>query len=499
MAWLRSLPLFVNLLGGAVLSLYLPMAFAIQLRDWDIARTFFYYGTFLLILLALVAIAVAGRTSANTARHYLLTIFAALITIPAVLALPFDYLVPQINFRQAYFEMLSCLTTTGATLFDDPAALPAPLHLMRAVTGWLGGFSILVVALSIFQPLHIGGFEVLPRSHGARARQIRVSDANQRLIRFSRQVLPIYVGVTAALAIALMVSGDRALVAVSHAMSILSTSGISPVGGLSGAASGYLGEVLLFLFMVFAITRHAFLSDAEGQAVRGMKTDKEANIALICITVIPVILFLRHWTGALEVSADWSWGDALGALWGAMFTVASFLTTTGFESEAWDGARDWSALGTPGILLMALAMMGGGIATTAGGVKLLRIYALFKHGQREIDRLSHPSSVGGRGGRARVLRQQGAVVAWVFLMLFLLSLSITAMALAASGLNFEEAWVFAAAAISTTGPLVEFASDSPTTYADLPDISRMILCLAMVLGRLEALAVVSLLNPNFWR
>ena len=95
------------------------------------------------------------------------------------------------------------------------------------------------------------------------------------------------------------------------------------------------------------------------------------------------------------------------ALWGGLFTVLSFLTTTGFESEQWLAASDWSRLESPGLILMGLALLGGGVATTAGGVKLLRVYALMRHGERELDRLVHPSSVGGSGQTARRIRRQG--------------------------------------------------------------------------------------------
>jgi trk system potassium uptake protein TrkH len=501
MAWIRSLPLFVQILGFAIVLMYFPMAFAIRLQDWDVARTLFYYTTFLLILLSLVAIAVSGYNARNTARHYLVTVFAAFLVIPALFALPFDFLIPSIGYFQAYFEMLSCLTTTGATLFDDPSLVPAPLHLMRALVGWIGGFFILVVAISIFAPLQIGGFEIFAAGRGWQksTTQMARTDATKRLTRYSRQIFPVYLFFTSLLALALLMAGERTLVAVSHAMSILSTSGISPVGGLSGAKSGFLGEGLMFVFLFFAVSRHMFLFTSNRETLRNLKLDKEINIMLICITVIPVLLFVRHWTGALEVDAEAEIPNALAAFWGAVFTVLSFLTTTGFESTAWAGARDWSGLGTTGIILMGLSIMGGGIATTAGGIKLLRIYALFKHGQREVQRLSHPSSVAGSSLRVRLIRREGAQIAWVFLMLFTLSLALVALALTATGISFSDSLIFATAGLSNTGPLAHAAGESFTGYANFSDMGKFILCVAMVLGRLEALAVIALLNPNYWR
>jgi trk system potassium uptake protein TrkH len=500
MNWLRTLPLFVVLLGVAILSMYVPMMLAIRQENWLVARTLFFYTTFEFVVVAMIAVATSGYVPRNTARSYLLTVFAALITIPAVLALPFNQLVPSVNFFQAYFEMLSSFTTTGATLFDNPATIPDPLHLMRALTGWMGGFFILVVALSIFAPLNIGGFEVFISANRAKAMpQFGSAHATQRLQRYTRQIFPVYTLLTGVLALVLLVVGDRSLVAVSHAMSIMSTSGISPVGGLSQSSSGIGGEMLMFIFLIFAVSRHTFLQDKDGQSLRNLGKDKELNLMLICLVVLPVLLFLRHWFAALEVDAQTDFKTALSALWGSLFTVLSFLTTTGFDSVAWGETRAWSGLGTTGLILMGLAIMGGGVATTAGGIKLLRVYALFKHGQREVARLSYPNSVGGSSSRAKIIRRDGAQVAWVFLMLFTLSLGVIALALSLTGLSFEDSLVYSVAGLSTTGPVVQMASESGLNYAHISDTAKAILCVAMVLGRLEALAVIALLNPNYWR
>ena len=139
------------------------------------------------------------------------------------------------------------------------------------------------------------------------------------------------------------------------------------------------------------------------------------------------------------------------------------------------------------------------MATTAGGVKLLRVYALYKHGARELERLVSPHSVGGSGMQARRIRRQGAYVAWVFFMLFALSLALVASLLAATGLNFEEALVLAVAALSTCGPLALVVTEFPIDYGTVDATGRVVLAFAMGLGRLETLAIIALLNPSFWR
>ena len=144
-------------------------------------------------------------------------------------------------------------------------------------------------------------------------------------------------------------------------------------------------------------------------------------------------------------------------------------------------------------------MIGGGIATTAGGVKLLRVYALYMHGKREMERLVHPSSVGGLGTTARQVRREGAYIAWMFLMIFFLSIGVGAMLLALLGLDFEASLIMTVATLANTGPLIGYFGPDIPRYDALSGDARMVLNGLMVLGRMEALAVIALLNPEYWR
>ena len=147
------------------------------------------------------------------------------------------------------------------------------------------------------------------------------------------------------------------------------------------------------------------------------------------------------------------------AIWGSLFTVLSFLTTTGFESRDWRAMQLWSDLPEPGTILLGVAVMGGGIATTAGGVKLLRLYALYRHGLREMDQLIHPSSLGRRGQGDQLISEGGPRIAFIFLMLFLISLALVMIALSATGLSFERSLGLAIAGLTTTGPAIATFGD----------------------------------------
>jgi len=146
-----------------------------------------------------------------------------------------------------------------------------------------------------------------------------------------------------------------------------------------------------------------------------------------------------------------------------------------------------------------VALIGGGVATTAGGVKLLRVYALYLNGQREMERLVHPNSVGRAGARSRRIRRQGAFVAWIFFMLFAMTLALVTVVLSAFGLEFEQATILAIAALSTTGPLTQIAGEAPIALNLIAPGAKLVVCAAMVLGRLETLAIIALISPSVWR
>jgi trk system potassium uptake protein TrkH len=501
---LSRLPVLVMLMAIGAAAMFIPAAHAAILRDHEVARAFFYSGTLFLILAAMIGLATAANRQDDSARGQLLTLFLTFTLLPFMLALPLSEAVPDTTYLNAWWEMVSSLTTTGATLFH-PDRLPPSVHLWRALVGWLGGAFVLVSAVAILAPMNLGGFEVLgdggagSPSGGGGMQSLRMIGLRGRLARAATTILPVYAGLTMTLWVALILAGDPKLVAACHAMSTLSTSGISPLGGLAPTTSGLGGELLVFVFLLFALTRRFYPSGRLQTGAQRLLHDPELRFGLLFVIVLPAFLFLRHWIGALEVDEVPGIGQALLAIWGAAFTVLSFLTTTGFESAGWAAARDWSGLATPGLILAGLAVIGGGVATTAGGVKLLRVYALYRHGEREIERLVHPSSVGGSGAAARRLRRQGAQMAWVFFMLFAISIAITMLALSLSGLDFERTTVLSVAALSTTGPLATVAGSSPIDWATLDAWAKSVLAAAMVLGRLETLAIIALLNPDFWR
>lgn len=494
---LRLYPLFVLLMMIGGLAMLAPAGHAAKVQDWRTARVFFQFSILILAFSVLVGTAMMNRRTKNVARANLITLILAFVLLPVFLALPLWQLVPYIGFERAYFEMLSSFTTTGATLFEDPFRISETLHLWRALVAWLGGFFMLVAAVSVLEPLKIGGFEMRDTMLAARGPAMRVEN-DIRIIRAVRLLLPPYFLFTALLALLLVFGGERVFTATIHAMSTLSTSAISSVGGMDGSHAGVSGEIFIAIFLLFAVSSKLMTLNL-ATPLRTLHKDPEFQLALLVMLLLPAFMFMRHWLAALDFPQSSHFVSALSAYWGSLFTTISYLTTTGFESSHWHDAQNWSGLSATGILLFGLAVMGGGVATTAGGVKLLRIYSLYRHGLRELERMVNPSSVGRSGTSTRRFRRQGAELAWVFLMLFLMSITVVALALALLGILFEDAFALAIASLTNTGPIYMALGDPAAHYSTLSDTALAIISAAMVLGRVEALAFIALLNPDYWR
>lgn len=502
-AALLRLPLFLLLVGLFSSAMFVPAVYGGLVRELETARAFLYSGILGLIAFGLIAMAHAGRLPRYGTLGPLMSLFSAFVFLPLILAVPFYEGLRTTSFLNAYVEMVSAITTTGATLFDDPERLNGALHLWCAIVAWLGGLLMWISASAILAPLNLGGFEVTARAEPGQqvTREVGVSgwEVRARISKACSVLVPIYAGLTALLWLLLVIGGDRPLIAASHAMSIMATSGISPVGGLDSAVSGISGEIVMMLFMLFALSRLTFSTDTVNAEASALLRDPEFRMGLALVIIVPSFLFFRHFVGAIDVGVDADIGDAARALWGGAFTVLSFLTTTGFTSGYWSDAQFWSGLETPGLLLMGLALIGGGVATTAGGVKLLRVFALYRNGLREMERLVHPSSVSGAGTMGRRLQKDGAFIAWIFFMLFALTLALVTIALAAVGVGFETALVMTVAGLSTTGPLLAVAGDAPIRLIEMSAAGKGIFAAAMVLGRLETLAIIALITPDLWR
>lgn len=495
-ARLASVPLLVVMIAATGFLMFVPAVKAFIDDQHAVSRAFLYSGIVTLLLASFLSIAMAGAQRRGRTDGLFPLLTAIYLLVPAVMSIPVAESLPQLRFVDAWFEMISSFTTTGATLIDLPRRVPAAVHLWRGMAGWFGGLFILSAAMALLAPLRLGGYELIRRNPGALPDASLASSApGARLMAHAAVILPAYSGLTVVLWLVLTVFGVPAFDALMQSMATLATSGILPRESLGGI--GLKAEIAIFAFLILALSRR-FLPGHGGRP-RALRQDPELMTAALIIALVSLFVVARHWAGAFEIREGENLPAMGRAAWGAAFTSLSFLTTTGFVNQDWIASRVWSGLTPPGLVLMGLALLGGGAATTAGGVKLLRVYALTRLGKAEAERMIYPSIVTGGTEYDRFLATTGARSAWLFAMVFALTCVVVVALLLLTGMSLETALIFTVAALSNTGPLVLVAGDAPAYWVLLGDTARAILALTMILGRLEILVFLALILGRLQR
>lgn len=487
--FLAQLPLVILLLGVTALLSWLPATHALALGDHAAARAFFYPGLILLVLAMMLGLAMRDRPPTPHLEMELGWLIGLWLVLPLFMAVPVKLAVPGASWLDAWFDMISALTTTGASAFV-PDDLPPSINLWRALIGWSGGLLTLVMIFAILIPLNLGGGEVL----FGRAAEHRAAAEEGASRRFGQQlvlILPLYAGFTLLLWVLLLIAGERGLPAVAHAMGTLSTSGIRVETG--PGTGGFAAEAIMLVFFILALNRQFLRLDGGFRRQGWLRRDPEIRLGLGLIVLAGLVLTLAPLAAHLAAGTVETPGGLFRAFWGALFTAASYLTTTGYDSVFWPEARGWTGPAIPAAAMIGLVMIGGGIGTLTGGVKLLRVYALYLHGRFELERTIYPSVVSGEGMRRRQLVERSARPAWMFLMMFAITMIAVLFALTLTGESFVHALVLAVSALTTTGQLATNVLPPESGYATLAPAAKVILGVAMVIGRLGILAVLAVI------
>ncbi|MEO1276125.1 MAG: potassium transporter TrkG [Pseudomonadota bacterium] len=506
----EAAPLFAPCLGLVAAAFAVPMFHALLEGDERVARAFLYAGLFTGFAAAIIGVALAGRARTATTQTELITLLAAWILFPVFMAIPLVMLTPQLGWVGAWFEMVLSFTTTGSTGYATLTRVDDSLHLWRGVVAWLGGLMTLTAAYVILAPRRMGGFEVRTQAFSLSdqtSTAVRLAElgakapaASTRVHRALRTILPVYAGMTVVLVMLFGLAGEVSLAGVIHAFGIVSTAGVSPSAEGIALSGSIPIEMIAAVFLCAAATSRFYGDASRIGASVPLREDPELRLMALLVLAATALLFVRHWSAALTLDNVEGQGGALTALWGTAFTVLSYLTTTGYESTAWDSAQAWAGLTTPTLILLGLCALGGGAATTAGGIKLIRAAVLLRHGMREVERLAQPMAVHGRGegSVSDGGLGEGAFLGWAFIMLYSGSIFAVTLALAMTGLNFQTSLVGAIAAVSNTGPAFAAVAEGHSSFANLDALQRVILAAGMVLGRIETLAVIAIFRGQSW-
>lgn len=411
-----------------------------------------------------IALLGSGRERTIKFRSTLLLIFLWWTASPIFGALPFW--LDGWSAIDGYFEAVSALTTTGATLRFNDSEPDSIDQMWRAVLQWIGGLSSLAIAASIFiRPAFIGADTLQPTySPGERQSPIRA------IVVAARTLAGVYALLSLLTFGALAAAGAPLLDAVVLSLSTAASGGITPhPGGL--AAYGGTVTLLLIPFIILSGASFVMLDQAMRGRLRDVK-DSETSVYLVFILILAVVFWLP--AGQMG-SAD---------IQSSLFNSASLFATNGVT------------IGEPPGLVIALVtvIIGGSAVSTAGGLKILRWVVIMRRTQLEVRRLVMPSAVFGPKSAGNELG------VWMHFLVFTVMLGLLTLGLTAGGHSFEIAAAGAVGALANAGPVITLSHQGADGYQvfEQPPL-RALLSAAMITGRLEGVAALMLINKTFWR
>ncbi len=396
-------------------------------------------------------------------------------------ALPFLMTGAIPDFTNAFFESMSGFTTTGASILNDIESLPKSILLWRSLTQWLGGMGIIVLSIAILPFLGVGGMQL----YKAEIPSPVVDKLKPRISETAKVLWKVYILITAAEVVLLIFGGLGLFDAVCHAFCTMPTGGFSTKNASIAHFSSLYIHLVIIIFMLLAginFSLHYKLLTGNWEA---FWRDSEFKVftALVGIFTLAVVLDIY---GNIYTSL----GDAVKY---GLFQVSSIITTTGFVTADFD---QWPSLSQQ--ILLGCMFLGAMAGSTGGGIKIMRVILLIKHGYQEIFRIIHPHAVtvvklGGKPIPQDILRG-----IWGFFILFIGLFIVATLAMAALGLDMISSFAAVAASIGNIGPGLGLVGPVKN-YLAVPVAGKWILIFCMLLGRLEIYTVIALLTPEFWR
>ncbi len=381
----------------------------------------------------------------------------------------------------ALFESVSGFTTTGASILADIEALPAGLLVWRSMTQWLGGIGIVVLFVALLSELGPGARFLVKLEVPGSNNEIM----HARVREAARSLFLIYLGLSVAQLVLMLLFGATLFDAVTHTFATVSTGGFSPYSDSVAHFSTPLQGIVLLFMLVSGANFGLYFALIQSRDF-GIFRDVEFRFYLALATVVTVV-------AAIDIYASGWNPDPFRDLFDAAFHVVSLLTTTGFATA--DFAQ-WP--GFAHTALVSVMFAGGCAGSTAGGAKLVRLLIGIKIALREVHLTFNPRSVIAIAVGDRVVPEASAQGAVSLLVLWLFGCGVGALLLSVGDTDFVTAATASLATISNVGP--GLAAVGPTeNFAFFASWQKLVMIVLMWLGRLEFFALLALVLPRFWR
>ncbi len=446
--------------------------------DWQIFAVSSAMTLFIGVSLALTSR--TGRANLNVRQAFVLTSLSWIV-LTVFAALPFAFSQLDMSPTDAFFEAMSGITTTGATVIANLDDAPQGLLLWRALLQWLGGIGIIVMALAVLPLLRVGGMQLF---------RMESSDQSEKAMPRAAQVATaigiIYLALTVIWAGALWFAGLSGFDAITHAMTTIATGGFSTHdASIAHFNSATVDTIITLGMFMGSLPFLLYLS-----AVRGSPGAlfRDSQVQWF-VTVLAVVIVLV---------AGWLWmGSGLSPLQAiqlSSFNVVSIMTGTGYATAGFD---TWGSFAVP--IFFFIMFIGGCAGSTTCGIKVFRFQVLYAAAKTQFENLAQPHGVFIPYYNRNPISDEVIMSVLSFFFVFGVTFAVLAMGLALLGLDFLTSISGAASAIANVGPGLGPIIGPEGNYVSLPNAAKWLLSSGMLLGRLELFTVMVLFTRAFWR
>ena len=437
------------------------------------------FGVTLFVGISLILANRAEGFRLNLRQAFAFTVLSWLI-IAAFSALPFAFSGLEMSYTDAFFEAMSGITTTGATVIIGLDNAPPGILLWRSILQWLGGIGIIVFALAFLPVLRVGGMQLFRTEAFETPEKVL-----PRAAQLAAGIGGVYIGLTLVTAIALWMAQMAPFDAINHAMTSIATGGFSTRDASIGAYPPPI-HWILFVAMIVGSLPFVFYIDAVRGRFHPLARDSQVRVFLgvLAAAILLVVLWLIF-----------ERGEGVGAaVTKAAFNVTSVMTGTGYATEGFD---KWGPF--PFALFFLLMLVGGCAGSTTCGIKIFRFQVAWAVGRAQVSRLIQPRAVFIPYYNRRPIADDVAQSVMGFLLFFALSFGLLAVLLGMTGLDAITALSGAASAIANVGPGLGPIIGPESSYTGLNGTAKWLLSAGMLIGRLEIFAVLVLFLPSFWK
>ena len=414
----------------------------------------------------------------NLQQAFLLTALSWL-SIAIFGSLPFIFSNLNLSFTDSFFESMSGITTTGSTILSNLELTPKSILLWRAILQWLGGIGIIVMAITLMPIMNVGGMQLF---------KISSNDTSEKILPKSKEIslrlIYIYSSLTILCALTYWIFGMNIFDSLTHSMTTIATGGFSNYNDSIGYFNSIPIEISAMLFIILGslpfIVYIKFINGNKKIFTSDIQIRTFVRIILIAIIILSIYLIFYD-------------GNKFN-LRSIFFNVISILTGTGYVNAEFDS---WGSFAL--VLFLALMFIGGCAGSTTCGVKIFRIQILYLFISNQLKKIIYPKGVFVMKYDKNVIDNKFISSIISFIYLYFVIFFILAALLSLTGLDFVTAISGAATSISNVGPGLGNIIGPNGNFSTLPDISKWILTLGMILGRLELFAILVLFIPSFWR